>query len=160
MPTPDRPTPDRPAAETAPAVPSTSRPPAPPAAADPWASVLLVLSAARSVLGAAAFVAPVTGSVLLGIDRSSAVRMSWATRAFANRDFAVGLLGIAGARQGGAAVVRTAFLTGAVCDAGDALTFLLALRDRQIGRGRGTLLVLSSAGAATLGWVASQRTQQ
>ena len=152
------PTPDRPAAETAPAVPSTSRPPAPRAAADPWASVLLVLSAARSVLGAADFVAPVTGSVLLGIDRSSAVRMSWATRAFANRDFAVGLLGIAGARQGGA-VVRTALLTGAVCDAGDALTFLLALRGRQIGRGRGTLLALSSAGAATLGWVASQRTQ-
>ncbi len=144
--------------ELPPAVPSRLGTWAAAVAANPGPTILTALSAARSVIGAAAFAAPVTGSVLLGIDRGSAARMTWATRAFASRDFAVGLLGVAAARQSGAAV-RTALATGAACDAGDALTFLLAVRSRQIGPARGALLVLSSAGAATLGLVARQQAQ-
>lgn len=136
-----------------------------PLSGDSRTDLLGLLSMARCAVGAAAFAAPVTGPVLLGTDGAAAEPMAWAVRAFAGRDIAVGLLGLAAVRRdkgtagnGGKAgsAACTAALTGALCDAGDAVTFALAVRQRQVGRWRGYLLALVSAGAAATGLVAAR----
>lgn len=121
-----------------------------PAAAEP-AVLLALLSAARAGIGAVAFSVPVTGVRLLGVDEAAAVRMSWATRAFASRDLAVGLLGLVAARRGTRDALGTALLMGTFCDLGDVVTFLLAAREGQLGPARGYALVAASGGAVVAG---------
>lgn len=115
------------------------------------ALLLSLLSVARSGIGAAAFSAPVAGVRLLGADPDAALSMSWATRTFASRDLAVGLLGLAASRRGTQDALGTALLLGGVCDLGDVVTFLLAVRGGQLGATRGYGLVLASGGAVVAG---------
>ncbi len=119
-------------------------------------TLLALLSVTRTGVGLVAYLAPATGAALLGTDSATAARMVWATRAFAGRDFAVALLGLAAVRAGTTPELKVAALTGALCDGGDALTFLLAVRSGQVGRVRGNLLVVSSTAAAATGVLAAR----
>lgn len=101
----------------------------------------------RVGIGSLLFVAPRASARVWTGERGLSVTGVVATRGLAARDVAIGLGGLIALKRQGA--VRAWVEAGAVADAGDALSCLLA--GQRMSVGRRTLCTLTSASAAVAG---------
>jgi hypothetical protein len=116
----------------------------------------LSLGAARVAVGVGFLAAPVTSTRVLGLDTSTAKRITFLARMTAVRDLVLGGGALASRRDPKA--LRRWVLAGAVADLGDALAIAAATRSRVAGGAPAIAITVGAVGAAlTGGWAAAGR---
>ena len=124
---------------------------------------VLALAVGRVAVGATVFAVPSVLARGLGVDAETAQRTAWIARLFGVRDVSLGLalLRISHrsssrlpAQLGGSGVdaaLREALVLGALCDAGDAVAVVAALRARTVRPVPALLTIGTALGAVGLG---------
>ncbi|MDQ1648484.1 MAG: peptide-methionine (R)-S-oxide reductase [Frankiaceae bacterium] len=126
---------------------------------------VLALALGRCAVGATVFVVPSVLARGMGVDSVTAERTAWIARLFGVRDVSLGLalLRISHRSSGWLpgrgvdAALREALIFGALCDAGDAVAVVAALRKKSVRPVPALLTVGTALGAAGLGLAVAVR---